>query len=147
MKSFSTIIQWTLGALGAGIALAGALGIAASQGTSPGDSIWPLPGLVLLDWAVLGVSGFVGLISADTGKIKIELTWFTVGALLPLIFLGALSIGPLVLLSWIAFFVAVTLASAKNKANRLGYWKYLLAGIVANLALLFVLITVGQAPL
>jgi hypothetical protein len=103
--------------------------------------------LVLLDWAVLCVAGFVGLISADTGKIKIDLTWFTVGALLPLIFLGALSIGPLVLLSWIAFFVAVLLASAQNKASRVIAVMLLLAGIVANLALLFVLITVGQAPL
>src|SRR5512134_3296846 len=100
MKFASKIIQWTLGALGAVIALAGALGIAASQGNAPGDSLWPLPGLVLLDWAGMGVAGFIGPISAGNGKRKIELSWFVVGALLPLIFLGALSIGPLVLLTW-----------------------------------------------
>lgn len=143
MKSLSTIIQWALGALGAGIALAGALGIAASQANSSGASIWPLPGLVLLDWAFLGVAGFIGLIPFNPGKFKIGLSWFVIGALLPLIFLGALSIGPLVLLSWIAFLVAVLLATAQNKASWFGSWKHLLAGIVANLALLLVLISLG----
>jgi len=39
MKSLSRIIQWILGVLGAGIALAGSLGIGASQVDSPYASL------------------------------------------------------------------------------------------------------------
>lgn len=48
-----------LGAIGALIAIAGPILVLGSQPSGPGSSVWPLPGLVLIDWAVLGVAGFL----------------------------------------------------------------------------------------
>lgn len=146
MKSLSRIIQWILGALGAGIALAGALGIGASQLGFPGASIWPMPGLVLLDWVMLGLLGFVGMIAEGSWKRTFNLvdTWFVVGALIPLMVIGAFSIGPLVLLTLLAFFLAALLASTQAKVSWLKYFKALLIGAVANLALLYLFITLGR---
>ncbi len=146
MKSLSRIVQWTLGALGAGIALTGALGIGASQLDTPGASIWPMPGLVLLEWAGLGLLGFVGLIAEGSWKRTFDLvdTWFVVGALIPLMVIGAFSIGPFVLLSLLAFLVAVLLASVQAKGNWLRYLKALLIGAIANFALLYLFITLGR---
>jgi hypothetical protein len=146
MKSLSRLIQWTLGALGAGIALAGALGIGASQLDSPAASIWPMPGLVLLEWAVLGLLGFIGLIAEGSWKRTFNLvnTWFVMGALIPLMVIGAFSIGPFVLLSLLAFFVSALLASAQAKVNWLRYFKSLLIGAIANLTLLYLFITLGR---
>lgn len=146
MKSLSRIIQWILGALGAGIALIGALGIGASQLDTPVASIWPMPGLVLLDWAVSGLLGFVGLIAEGSWKRTFDLvdTWFVVGALIPLMAIGAFSIGPLVLITLLAFFLAALLASVQAKGNWFKYFKALLIGAIANLALLFLFITLGR---
>jgi len=146
MKSLSRIIQWTLGALGAGVALAGALGIGASQVDSLGAPIWPMPGLVLLEWSVLGLLGFVGLIAQGSWRRTFNLvdTWFVVGALIPLMVIGAFSIGSLVLMTLLAFFVAVLLASAQIEGSWLRYIKTLLIGAVANLALLYLFITLGR---
>ncbi len=145
MKSLSRIIQWTLGALGAGIALVGALGIGASQLGFPSASIWPNPGLVLLDWAVLGLLGFVGLIAEGSWKRTFDLadTWFVVGALIPLMVIGAFTIGPFVLISLLAFFVAVLLASAQTQGSWLRYGRALLIGGITNLAILYLFITLG----
>lgn len=146
MKSLSRIIQWTLGALGAGIALAGALGIGESQLGFPGASIWPMPGLVLLEWAVLGLLGFIGLIAEGSWKRTFNLvdTWFVVGALIPIMVIGAFSIGPLVLMTLLPFSAAVLLASVQAKGNWLRYFKILLIGAIANLALLYLFITLGR---
>ena len=146
MKSLTRIIQWTLGALGAGIALAGSLGIGASQLDYPGASIWPMPGLVLLNWAVIGLLGFVGLIAEGSWKRTINLvdTWFVVGALIPLMMIGAFSIGPLVLMTLLAFLVATLLASTQAKGNWLRYFKTLLIGAIANLAILYLFIILGR---
>lgn len=146
MKSLSRIIQWTLGALGAGIALAGALGIGASQLDTPSASIWPMPGLVLLEWAGLGLLGFIGLIAEGSWKRTFNLadSWFVVGALIPMMVIGAFSIGPFVLMTLLAFLVAALLASVQAKGNWLRYFKALLIGAIANLALLYLFITFGR---
>jgi hypothetical protein len=147
MKSLSRIIQWTLGALGAGIALLGALGIGASQPNAPGVSIWPMPGLVLLEWAVLGLLGFVGFIAEASWKrvINLTVTWYVVGALIPMMVIGAFSIGLLVLMTLLAFLVAALLASTQAKENWLRIFKTLLIGAISNLALLVLFIILGRA--
>ncbi len=146
MKSLSRIIQWALGALGAGIALAGALGIGASQLNTPVASIWPMPGLVLLEWAVLGLLGFIGLIAEGSWKHTFNLvdTWFVVGALIPLMVIGAFTIGPFVMMTLFTFLVAVLLASVQTKGNWFRYIKALLIGAIANLAMLYLFIILGR---
>ena len=147
MKWLSIIIQWALSALGAGIALVGALGIGASQPNAPDASIWPMPGLVLLEWAVLGLLGFVGFIAEASWKriFNLTVTWYVVGALIPMMVIGAFTIGPLVLMTLLAFLVAALLASAQAKGNWLIYFRTLLIGAISNLVLLYLFILLGRA--
>src|SRR4030042_1984916 len=112
MKSIKRILQWIFGAAGLGISLAGALLVGAERLSFTGSTIWPLPGLVLLDWAGLGVAGLLGLLSEGNPKhpYNLNIIWFVIGAQMPLVVLGAFSIGAMVLLSLIAFLVAALLA-------------------------------------
>ncbi len=63
-------------------------------GASP---MWPLPGLVLLEWAILGIVGFAAAYITFGKNVVIwqQATWAISGAFIPLIVLGALSIGHL----------------------------------------------------
>ena len=146
MKSINRILQLIFGAAGLAISLAGALLVGAEQLSFTGSTIWPLPGLVLLDWAGLGVAGFLGLLSEGNPKAPyyLNIIWFVIGAQMPLVVLGAFSIGAMVLLSLIAFLVAALLASAQIPVGWLGYGKYLLVGMLANLVVLLLLISFGR---
>lgn len=153
MKTVLRFASWVFAALGAAVSLAGAVGFAAQQGSlgsAPGESIWPLPGLVLLDWAVFGAVGFIGVLLAEEGVVpqghpsRFGASWFAIGALLPLVVLGALSIGPYVFLSLVTLLIATLLASVQLKLNLLPHIKWLLIGMVANLVLLLGMILLGQ---
>jgi hypothetical protein len=145
MKTVLRLASWVFAALGAAISLSGAVGFAAQQSSAPGESIWPLPGLVLLDWAIFGMAGLVGVLSAENSQHLswFDASWFAVGALLPLVILGALSIGPFVFFSLVALSIAVFLTSLQLKINLVPRFKYLLIGMVANLALLLGVILLG----
>jgi hypothetical protein len=149
MKTALRLIRWILAALSAAIALGGGIGFAtqqASLASAPGESIWPLPGLVLLEWAAFGVVGFMGVLLAENPQYLawFGASWFVTGAFLPLVVLGALSIGPFVLLSLVALLVAVLLTSLQLKLSLLPRFKLLLIGIVANFGLLLGLILLAQ---
>ena len=58
-KHWIVLLAPILGAAGALIAIIGPMLILGSQPGGPGNSIWPLPGLVLIDWAILGILGFL----------------------------------------------------------------------------------------
>jgi hypothetical protein len=149
MKTVLRLIRWILAALSAAIALGGGIGFAAQQAglaSAPGESIWPLPGLVLLEWAAFGAVGFMGILLAENPS---NLSWFSascfvIGAFLPLVVLGAFSIGPFVLLSLVALLIAAVLTSLQLKISLLPRLKYLLIGIVANLGLLLGVILLAQ---
>jgi hypothetical protein len=59
--------------------------------------------------------------------------------------IGAFTIGPLVLMTLLAFLVAALLASAQAKRNWLIYFRTLLIGAISNLALLYLFILLGRA--
>jgi hypothetical protein len=146
MKTVLRLTRWILAALSAAIALGGGIGFAAQQAALPGSSIWPLPGLVLLEWAAFGVIGFTGILLAENpaNLSWFGASWFVIGAFLPLVVLGALSIGPFVLLSLVALLIAALLTSLQLKLSLLPRLKFLLIGIVANLGLLLGLILLAQ---
>lgn len=132
--------------IGALIAAGGSLMILIDQAQVTGSPVWPLPGLVLMDWAMLGVLGFLG---AYFGRIPSsahwrKVSWLSAGALIPLVILGAFSIGPFVLVSLI-FFLASTLLIAIHKERK---WPehlgLLMVGAVANLGLLLLFIAIGN---
>jgi hypothetical protein len=146
MKTVLRLVRWIFAALSAAIALGGGIGFAAQQATLPGSSIWPLPGLVLLEWAAFGVVGFMGILLAESpyNLSWFSASWFVIGAFLPLVVLGALSIGPFVLLSLVALLIAALLTSVQLKISLLPRLKFLLIGVVANLGLLAGVILLGN---
>jgi hypothetical protein len=155
MRTVWRLLCWLFAALSVGISLVGAIAFATQQATlnsAPGVSIWPLPGLVLLDWAAFGVVGFTGILLAEEGVApqarpsRFGASWFAIGAFLPLVVLGALSIGPYVFLSLVTLLIAAVLASMQLKLSLLPRLKFLLIGMVANLVLLLGMILLGQPP-
>jgi hypothetical protein len=150
MKTVLRIVRWIFAALSAAVALGGGIGFAAQQAglvSAPGESIWPLPGLVLLEWAALGVIGFMGILLAENPHNLpwFGASWFIIGAFLPLVILGALSIGPYVLLSLVALLIAAVLTSLQLKISPLPHLKFLLIGIITNFGLLLGVILFVQS--
>jgi hypothetical protein len=148
MKTALRLIRWIFAALSAAIALGGGIGFAAQQAglaSAPGASIWPLPGLVLLEWAAFGVVGFMGILLAENphNLSWFGASWFVIGAFLPLAALGALSIGPFVFISLATLLIAAILTSLQLKISLLPRLKFLLIGIIANLGLLLGVILLG----
>ena len=149
-KTVLRLARWIFAALSAAISLGGGIGFAAQQAglaSAPGESIWPLPGLVLLEWAAFGVIGLMGILLAENPHALswLSASWFVLGAFLPLVILGALSIGPYVLLSLIALLIATLLTSWQLKISSLPRLKFLLIGMIANLGLLLGVILFVQA--
>jgi hypothetical protein len=134
-----------LGAIGALIAVAGPVLVLGSQPGGPGYSIWPLPGLVLIDWAVLGVAGFLGtyLGTKPLPGLWGHAAWFVAGALIPLMALGALSIGPFVLFSLVFLAASAVLVTIHQRLKGLEIFGAFALGILINLGLLLGLIILG----
>ncbi len=146
-KHWIALLAPILGAAGALIAIIGPMLILGSQPGGPGNSIWPLPGLVLIDWAILGILGFLAsYLGPKPGLGPWAIAgWFVAGGLMPLMILGALSIGPLVLLS-LVFMVASSVLVAIHERLRLGNIAGAFAlGLVINLGLILIpIVLVGN---
>ncbi len=94
-RSWLDFIALTLSFLGAIVSIGGAIIIYSSQAQDGMSPLWPLPGLVLLDWVLLGLIAFLGayLSFKQLSAKWLQVTWFITGAFMPLIVLGAFSIG------------------------------------------------------
>ncbi len=134
-----------LGAVGALIAIAGPMLVLGSQSNDPGNSIWPLPGLVLMDWAILGVLGFLAayLGTKPLPGFWASAAWFAVGALVPLLAIGALSIGPFVLLSMAFFSASAALVTIHRRLTGRDVFGSFILGAVINLSILLGMIALG----
>lgn len=132
--------------LGLVICVLGAAIIAGSQAMPVEESIFPLPGLILIDWAVIGVLGFIsGIVAFDPHYQRLgRAVWIVVGALLPLMVLGALSIGPLVLASMLCFLVSAILVAVNNRTGLLTNLGYLFVGVIVNLVIILGLILLAS---
>jgi hypothetical protein len=140
------IIVWIFAGIGVFISFLGAAGILASEATTGGGHIFPLPGLILIEWASIGLLAFIFAIAVFNPQYQhLERgIWMMTGALLPLVVLGALSIGPLVLAAAICFLLAsisVSLHTGTQLVPKLGY---LLIGAIGNLIIVLVLITINS---
>ena len=144
-KRWIDLLASGLGAIGALVAVAGPIVVLGSQPTNPGSSVWPLPGLVLIDWAVLGVAGFLGayLGTKPLPGLWSKIAWFVAGALIPLMALGALSIGPFVLLSLVFLAASAVLVTIHQRLKGLEILGAFVLGILLNLGLLLGLIVLG----
>lgn len=130
--------------MGAGICLVSAYTVAVAQASmgTPGEpvwlSIWPLPGLALLEWGLLGIAGFVGVLLGKPATLT--LAWVADGALAALVILGAFSIGTMVLLALAFLTTAALLASVRRERNLFRDAGSFLLGTLANFTLFTLLI-------
>jgi len=110
----------------------------------PGFSLWPMPALILIEVALLGVEGFLGIalepqqLSACWGF----LVWIACGGLLGLSVLGEINISVIVLLAApaLAFGGAAILADRRRERKILPDLGVLVVSGIANLGLLFAFI-------
>ena len=121
--------------------------VASIQMQFPGNSLWPLPGLVLLLWVLLALFGFI---SAYFCMKRISINWQHAlwaisGTFIPLMILGALSIGPSVFLVFLLLLISVLILSIRQRAKWLASLGFLLLGGVSNLILLLMIIALGNA--
>ncbi len=135
--------------LGAIASVAGSVAVYVSQRQFAATSLWPLPGLVLLLWALLGVFGLLAatmsLLDASSWWLKVLL--FLTGAFIPLIIIGALSIGSLVMIGFLFFIVSGVILAIRRKAKFLESFGLFMLGAFATLGLLYAIITLGGSSL
>ena len=145
-------VEWGAALVGATICILGAIVTAENQlkpfglSQSPAQTLWPLPGLVLIDWAALGLLGFVSVALSNIHQAWIwsKLTWAICGALIVLMILGAFSIGPYVMWAMLCFAIAGALAWAHQKPRLGADLLALTLGAFGNLMLLLTFILLGR---
>ncbi len=116
------------------------------QADYPGSSIFPMPFLVLLEWAAFGIAGAVYLILAELRSEinQIRGSWGIIGAYIPLILLGAFSIGPYVLASAVLLLGPTLILTLRNRLPIIRHLAILGIGAIANLVLLFAFIGLAK---
>lgn len=137
------VLERLSAAIGALICLVGAFMVATEQAsirTVEPDwfSIWPLPGLVLAEWGLLGLIVLLGILVGKPWTIA--LAWAACGALVALVVLGAFSIGPTVLLALVFLTAAALMASLRQARDLFRDTGSLLLGTLANFAILALLV-------
>lgn len=143
-------IEWTLAAIGVILCIGGTASIWIPQATSnpPGYSLWPMPALLFIEVALLGIVGFLGIalepqsLSSRWGT----LVWIASGGLLALSVLGAISVSFIVFLALpgLAFGGTAILADRRRERKMLPDIGVLAVSGIANFGLFFALITIGR---
>jgi hypothetical protein len=138
-------LEWLLAGLGAIMCIGGAISIWIPQAADnpPGFSLWPLPVLLIIGVALLGVMGFLG-IALEPQKISSRwgfLIWIACGTLLGLSILGEISISVIVLLGApaLTFSGAAILADIRRERKILPDLGILVACIIASFGLFFLI--------
>ena len=139
------LLPLLLASLAAAISIAGAAGFMTSQAAN-GSAVWPLPGLVLLDWAIIGFIAplVVYLEERSTGRHALDILWGLSGGLLPMVYLGAFSIGLFVLLSALPLLTCCAVLTLSRKQSWLRGLGFLATGLLLNLVVLLVFIALGR---
>jgi hypothetical protein len=122
------------------------LSVASFQRQIPGESLWPLPGFVLLLWSLLAVFGFISVylcMKRLSEKWQYAL-WAILGTFIPLMILGAFSIGTLVFLVFLLFLVSTLILSIRQKVKWLASLGFLMLGGVSNFILLLIIISLSN---
>jgi len=140
------VIAIFLATVAALAAIAGAMLIGLGQVQATGMSLWPLPGLVLTDWLILGAATLIGTIFTLRSKtIKWLLaTWLLTGAFIPLVILGAFSIGAYVLISCVLFLISTLIVSIRRHPKWLDCFASFILGLFVNLGLLLLIINLSH---
>ena len=139
------IIEWILAGIGAIICIGGAASFWIQQPTfdTPGLSLWPMPGFLLTEIALLGIVGFLGIV-LEPSQLSNSwgfLVWIACGGLLGLSILGEIGFSVIVLLAApaLAFFGSAILADIRRKRKILPDLGVLVVSIIANFGLFYLI--------
>ena len=112
------------------------------QAGIPGSPVFPLPFLVLLEWALLSIAGaiYVSLAELRADGRQLQGAWAIVGAYIPLILLSAASIGPIALVCAILLLAPTIFVTMRFGSPILRQLGILVIGAIVNLMMLFALI-------
>lgn len=142
------IVEWVLAGIGAILCVGGAAitWLAQTSPNTPDVSLWPLPALVLIEVAILGLAGFSGVVfdneqhSPRWGSVL----WIACGGLTALAIIAAFSVSVLVLLAVPAllFASAAILADTRRRRNMLTDLGLFSVSAASNFLLIFTLIRV-----
>lgn len=103
------LLAWVLAIIGAWVCLwvAGAF---SAQQLDRLDSLWPLPGLYLLEVALVGLAVVISLFLRNWNAALVIVPWLAGGILLAFVILGGFSIGPFLLPAMLAFWAVGVIA-------------------------------------
>jgi hypothetical protein len=139
------IIEWILAGIGAIICIGGVASIWVEQPIfdTPGLSLWPMPAILLLEVAILGAMGFLGIVleprQLSTGWGF--LVWIACGGLLGLSILGRIAFSVIFLLAApaLAFFGAAIFANIRRKRKMLPDLGFLVVSGIINFGLFYLI--------
>jgi len=143
--SWVDIIPLVLSFFGAMVSFSGAILTYLTQAQNPKASLWPLPGLVLIDWVLIGLVGFIPTYYCfrRISTKWLHVAWLITGTFIPLIILGAFSIGAGVLIAFIMFVVSTIMITIRQRGKLLASFGLLMVGSICNLGVLLILITLS----
>lgn len=143
--SWLDIIPLVLSFFGAMASFSGAILTYLTQAQIPEASLWPLPGLILIDWVLLGSVGFLATYFCfrRVSTKWLHAGWFITGTFIPLIILGAFSIGAGVLIAFFMFVVSTIMITIRQRGKLLASFGLLMVGSICNLGVLLILITLS----
>lgn len=142
-RSLVKLLDLLIAFSGAIVSFLGATFTYLSQAQISDTPLWPLPGLVLVDWILMGSLGFIAVFFAlrKASRLWLRATWVFTGSFIPLIILGTLSISPLVSLAFLLFILSTTILAIRNQTSWLASFGFLMIGSIGNLAVLMLIIT------
>lgn len=141
------LTEWIFATIGAVVCVAGAIVIWQAQSSSVGLSLWPMPALALLEMALLGLAGLIG-VALDSGGHTLRwgiIIWAVCGGLTALMIIGAWTIGPILLLAVLAFAIAAVLADRRRQRKVLPDLGVFTVSTVSNAVILFLFIVAASA--
>jgi hypothetical protein len=148
-RSIVDLLALILAFVTATVSFFGALFTYVTEAQIAGVSLWPLPGLVLVDWILVGVLGFFATYFRLRRRSKRWLVacWVFSGAFIPLVILGAFSIGFMVLITFLLSLLATSILAFRNGTNWLESFGALMLGSIGNLAILMLVISLSGQTL
>jgi len=144
-RSWLDYLALSIAFLAAIVAFFGALVTYSTEAHIPEASLWPLPGLVLVDWVLLALIGFIitYFCFRQSSTKLLYAAWFITGTFIPLSILGAPSIGLGVLITLFMFVVTTIFFAIRQAGKLLQSFGLLMLGSICNLGVLSILIELG----
>ena len=120
--------------------------LSSSHSSALNDSVWPFPGLYLLEATLLSIGVFVFVvIERRSGRSLGMASYFFVGALSALVVLGAFSIGGALIPALLTLAIAVPLSGLGTPRRWLGSLLALVLGMAVQVALMLLVLALPAA--